>query len=521
MDANFANMRILLKKRRGVTLIEMLTVVSIIGVLATIGNVSYDEVRRLGRDVKRASDIKQMQTALELYFASHNSYPSDQNSGEEGLILGAIGATALDDGSGFTRAPKGVIYSRFPLGNPGPNGIPYFYRSLDINGNDCDKNCASYELRFVTEGKIAGLEPGLHVLTPLGILASDGLRQLSKPDTGTVIKDGAVVVGQETLNVVRGLIAETRVILDDPRVEKASSIAAPASVTIPLVGAAAAGAATLPQYFFAFITEPLLLLFRRKKKNWGVVYHSLTKLPVDLAIVRLYDESRNKFVRSTVTDREGRFSFLAPSGAYRIETLKPTLQFPSSVLSGARVDGRYGDLYFGGTLEISAKEPPHPNIPMDPREEDFTPKQVRRANLLRGIQHAASLIGPSVAAFTFASVPGLSSGAVFAFHILLYIFFQRLRGARRGRSFGAVYDEATKRPLAGAILRFYALPYHKLVETKISDSSGRYFFLVGPGEFYLTSEKSGFIRTQSDPIKIDNPSGTTITAPIPMRREGK
>ena len=87
------------------------------------------------------------------------------------------------------------------------------------------------------------------------------------------------------------------------------------------------------------------------------------------------------------------------------------------------------------------------------------------------------------------------------------------------KSFGSVHDQDSKQPVSGAILRFYALPYNKLVETKISDSSGRYSFLVGPGEFYLTVEKKGYIKTESSPIKIADPSGTSINASLPMKLE--
>ncbi len=518
MKANAANMRISLKNYPGVTLIEMLTVISIIGVLATIGNASYEEVRRLGRDVRRTSDIKQMQTALELYFASHNFYPSDQNPGEGGIIIGGSGAIALDDASGFTRSPQGVIYSRFSLGNPGPRGIPYEYRSLDTNGNDCDKNCPYYEIRFATEGRMAGLDEGLHILTPLGILGPKGPSELSRPETGAIVKEGAILVGVETYKAAIGLVREARIVLDNPQVEAASSVASPASAAIPLASAALSGGLALQQYLLAFITQPLLLLFRRKRKNWGVVYNALTKLPVDLAIVRLYDLNKNKIVGSTVSDRDGRFSFISPPGSYRIETVKPTLSFPSSILSGARADGGYGDLYFGETLEVSAEEPPHPNVPMDPREKDFSAGAVRARNIMAGFQHFFALIGPGIAAAAFASVPSVFSGAVLFLHILLYLFFRRLREVGRARSYGAVYEEETRRPISGAILRLYALPYHKLAETKISDFNGRYFFLVGPGEFYLTAERGGYMKTETEPVKIETRTAT-INAMLPLRRE--
>ena len=57
------------------TLIELLVVIVIIGVLATLAVVAISSARTKARDAKRVSDIKQMQTALELYLADQNEYP--------------------------------------------------------------------------------------------------------------------------------------------------------------------------------------------------------------------------------------------------------------------------------------------------------------------------------------------------------------------------------------------------------------------------------------------------------------
>lgn len=507
----------LFKKRRGVTLVEMLTVVSIIGVLATVGNASYGEVRRLGRDVRRFSDMKQIQTALELYFASHGYYPVDGVPGAGGIVLGGAGMTALDDSHGWTRNPEGIIYTRVTLGNPMPNGIAYVYRSLDASGNDCESSCVSYEIRFGTEGIMADYEPGIHALTPLGILAPEGVKGFASPNTGVVLREGAVLIGRETLGAVGRLSAETRAVLDRPEVQSASTVAAPASIAIPVVGAAVAGGlVAVPQYLVLLFSQPFLLLFRRKRKTWGVAYNSLTKLPEDLAIVRLIDAQNNRIKSSTVTDRQGRFTFLAPPGNYRIETIKTARRFPSSLLSGAVSDGQYADLYFGGIINVGDGDAPHPNIPMDPVEEELSVYKVRRRNILRGAQRLAAFSGPALAASAFASRPEPLYAAILALHILLYLFFRRLSGTRRHPGFGAVYDKETGEAIPKAVLRLYALPYHKLAETRISDANGRYYFLIGPGKFYLTVERDGYIKTETDPIEVNNPNGTTINAPIPM-----
>lgn len=63
-------------KEKGFTLIELLVVISIIGLLASVILVSLNGARVKARDAKRAADLKQLITALELYFDTNNSYPS-------------------------------------------------------------------------------------------------------------------------------------------------------------------------------------------------------------------------------------------------------------------------------------------------------------------------------------------------------------------------------------------------------------------------------------------------------------
>jgi general secretion pathway protein G len=59
---------------KGFTLIELLVVISIIGFLASIVT-----TRRDPRDVSRKASLRQIQTAIELYFEDNGAYPSTAN----------------------------------------------------------------------------------------------------------------------------------------------------------------------------------------------------------------------------------------------------------------------------------------------------------------------------------------------------------------------------------------------------------------------------------------------------------
>src|SRR5260221_7584978 len=66
--------------KKGFTLIELLIVVAIIGILAALLMANFIGVRQRARDAQRKSDIRQVQSALELYRSDTGSYPASLSS---------------------------------------------------------------------------------------------------------------------------------------------------------------------------------------------------------------------------------------------------------------------------------------------------------------------------------------------------------------------------------------------------------------------------------------------------------
>lgn len=98
------------KLKQGFTLIEMLVVISLIGILAALGMVSFSSVQKQARDTTRKSDLKQYQTATENYANANNgSYPTATTA--QTAASGTY-CTALNIGT-CPRDPKNVAPYRY------------------------------------------------------------------------------------------------------------------------------------------------------------------------------------------------------------------------------------------------------------------------------------------------------------------------------------------------------------------------------------------------------------------------
>jgi prepilin-type N-terminal cleavage/methylation domain-containing protein len=89
-------------KQLGFTLLELLVVIVIIGILSTIGLVSFRTAQMKSRDSIRKQDLHQISQALELYYHDRGEFPA---STIDGLIFGCglseYSLTPCDWGSPF------------------------------------------------------------------------------------------------------------------------------------------------------------------------------------------------------------------------------------------------------------------------------------------------------------------------------------------------------------------------------------------------------------------------------------
>ncbi|MEY4723631.1 MAG: hypothetical protein RLZZ324_1144, partial [Candidatus Parcubacteria bacterium] len=226
-----------------------------------------------------------------------------------------------------------------------------------------------------------------------------------------------------------------------------------------------------------------------------------------------------RVVKSTVTDAEGRFSFLAAAGAYRIEAVKHGMTFPSAVTADLREAGAFTELYHGEVIQVGAAGAVlTPSIPMDPAHVDAPDAVVARRQRSKNARRFVAGLGPTLGVIAFVVKPGAFTALLFVAQLVTYALFRRLAAPRTSKNWGIVYEEGSKRPVPFAIARVFEAKYNKLLESQVTDDRGRYQFRVGGNVYYLTVSKDGFHKTQTDPVDLSAVTEPTVIASdLPLR----
>jgi hypothetical protein len=303
-------------------------------------------------------------------------------------------------------------------------------------------------------------------------------------------------------------------IRESPAVQTVNSaIATPAAAAAMTVTTASAvgGIAGFQQFGLFLFTQGSLLFRRKKRYGFGVVYSHGSKLPVDLAIVRLVDQKTGRPLATRVTDKQGRYLFIAPPGEFKLEVRKDGFSFPSPSIPQTPSDGPWTDLYFGQTLTLPEGGVIAKNVPLDPVSDQRLHQEVMSGALKAKAQWSLAALGPGLAAASYLATPRTPQILALLFHLSLLYVFHRLTKGKKPKNWGKVSDEQGK-PLKHAVVRIVETQYNKVLESQLTDDQGRYSFLAGQNVYYLRFEKPGYATAESQPLDFREVKEATVAA---------
>ncbi len=136
---------------RGFTLIEILVVITIIGILSAVVFSALNDARARSRNATYISQVREYQKALALYYSERGSYPG---SGAWGCVGTGYPGGICWNSSGYNESNSTSVALRTALGPyideskiPGPSDRTYgpMYRT----------NSAGYDLIVILEGEVS------------------------------------------------------------------------------------------------------------------------------------------------------------------------------------------------------------------------------------------------------------------------------------------------------------------------------------------------------------------------------
>lgn len=124
------------KTKSGFTIVEILIVIVVIGILASISIVAYNGVQSRSRDAKRLSDVQAIQKSLELYKTDRGTYPAHITATAAELPAGFAGSygcvtcysySVANNGTWLRNLTDSGFMSVAPASAPNNNNNFYMY----------------------------------------------------------------------------------------------------------------------------------------------------------------------------------------------------------------------------------------------------------------------------------------------------------------------------------------------------------------------------------------------------------
>ncbi|MFA5651748.1 MAG: peptidoglycan-binding protein [Candidatus Paceibacterota bacterium] len=335
------------------------------------------------------------------------------------------------------------------------------------------------------------------------------------PDIGVSAKQGY----DQVISIAKNAIANTRAIVNTPtgsavtKVISTTGIIAGATISISAIAFATPISFSeiwlIPARILALLLSALGI--KRKQRQWGTVYDSVTKRPLDPVYVSLISIETGKEVAGAITDIDGRYGFLVLPGKYKIVATKTNYIQPSKKMAGRSFDEVYNDLYFGEEMTVETEGAIiTKNIPMDSLSFDWNEFAKTKMNVNKfmkqkditwaKISSVIFFIGAIVAFIAVIFAPAPYNFIIAGFYIVAYILNYVVLKTKKS---GTLTEKHTKAPLSFAIVSIFREGEDTPLTKKIADKFGAYYALVPNGKYSIKVEKKKDDGTYTEVFKTE------------------
>ena len=125
-----------LLRARGFTLIEMLIVMTLIVVLASVGLIAYQSSVRRGREAVLKEDLYRMRDAIDQYYADKGKYPTDLNELVTSSYLRRIPVDPITGSAETWQIVQAEPDPQNPSAEPGVNDVKSGSEAAAIDGTN-------------------------------------------------------------------------------------------------------------------------------------------------------------------------------------------------------------------------------------------------------------------------------------------------------------------------------------------------------------------------------------------------
>lgn len=268
----------------------------------------------------------------------------------------------------------------------------------------------------------------------------------------------------------------------------ASAVTVAVSAAASAVSAASSGVSFMN--YILFFLKNVLVFFGIKKKTraWGTIYNSFTKEPLPFTRVMLIGKDM-RVLETRVTDREGRYGFLASEGEFMIAPVREGFRFPSQTVFGTQDTILYSRVYNGGIAQAGPNELIKFDIPMDPLSSDRAPShdgpkpRVALHNFFANLSRVLFWVALVAVPLNYIFHP-TTLNLIF---LILFVGLNLLvlAGDLQQRPYGLVLDRMAGAPVPYSLITLNDANNQRKGFT-VSDVQGRYFLLSDKGSYKIS-----------------------------------